>query len=338
MEDISRELEKEIIASTRYSPVKRRIKSKFFLIDDLGEIKPARWLKAFLWFLSSLSIIAIIAVFSIYYFYSEIRTDKTRLAAKLAASDKKISSLTKEKEILMARLVISGKLPHDFSEKKHKTVGNNLTAVQSDLIKKRTLNKNLSKRQRSVILKKNNVPEEHLMGKKKIYLDEKISEKKGEIINTGKLVPNEPLNQDAVSFRKKENIDGKKYNEDKKYEKISVEDFKIISGAGTGDLLLRFNIRNISVDSENISGRIFVILKPDWKKTSWLVVPGVALKDGKPAAPQRGQYFSIARFKAVHFRVKSNSVPDSFKKASVFVYHKNKLILIREINIKKHEK
>ncbi len=335
MEDISRELEKEIIASTRYSPVKRRVKSKFFLINDFGEVKYIGWLKAFLWFLSFISIAAIVAAFFLYHLYSGIRTDKTKLLDELAISQKKTTSLIKKNEILMARLVISGKMPHDFSDKKHKTQGTDLTAAKPELTRNIATGKSVSKNKGYAILKKNKEYGKHFIDKKKIHSGKKIYEKNRTITSTGKAVSNEPLKQNAVLFKQEDSITGEKYNEDKKYEKINIEDFKIKRDAGTGDLLVRFNIRNVSTDSENISGRIFVILKPDEKESSWLVVPTVSLKDGKPAVPGRGQYFSIARFKAVHFRIKSDAVSDSFKKASVFVYIKNRLILMRQIDILK---
>ncbi len=335
MEDISRKLEKEIIASTRYSPVKRRVRSKFFLIDDYGEVKSVGWLKAFLWFLSLISIAAIVAAFFLYHLYSDIRTDNAKLANELAASHKKIASLIREKEILLARLVLSGKLPHDFLDKKHKTAGADVTAAQSELTGKKITGKNLGKSKGNAILKQNKVNEKQLIDKKKIKLGKKLDEKNRKIISAGKQVSNESLKQGAVSLKQNKSMAGEQYNEAKKYKKINIEDFKIKNDAVTGDLLVRFNIRNVSAEPGNISGRIFVILKPDEKKSSWLVVPGVALKDGKPAVPKRGQYFSIARFKPVHFRIKSDSAPDSFKKASVFVFNKNKLILIRNINIKK---
>ncbi len=336
MEDISRELEKEIIASTGYSPVKRRAKSKFFLINDFGEVKSVGWLKSFLWFLSLISIAAIVAAFFLYHLYSGIRADKTKLSNELAASHKKAASLIREKEILMARLAISGKLFHDFSGKKHKAAGTDVIAVQPELTKKISTDKNLSKgKGHTTILKKNKGLEKHLVEKQKIHPGKEIHEKNRKIISAEKSVSNGSLNQNAAFLKQKDSIAGEKYNEDRKYEKINIEDFKIKRDAVTGDLLVRFNIRNVSADSENISGRIFVVLKPDEKESSWLVVPAVSLKDGKPAVPGRGQYFSIARFKAVHFRIKSDSAPGSFKKASVFVYDKNKLILMREINILK---
>ena len=95
----------------------------------------------------------------------------------------------------------------------------------------------------------------------------------------------------------------------------------MINDGNNGDLLVRFNIRNVGVGSNNVSGYIFVILKPDTKPgNDWLVVPTAAIDHGRPAVYRKGQYFSIAHFKPVNFRVKTHLAPDSFKIATVFVY------------------
>ncbi len=335
MEDISRELEKEIIASTRYSPVKRRIKSNFFLIDDLGEIKSVGWLKPFLLLLSFISIVSIVAAFSLYHLYSGSRAEKARLAEELTAYHKKTASLNKERELLMARLVISGKLSHNFSDKKTKAGRKNVLNLESYQMKKETSGKRLSEKRSIPVLKKYNGHGKSPVYKKQIALDKNKSEIENKIVKPGKSAAVVPLKQKKTVIKQKDSFDGKINNKDTKYDKINLEGFKIVKDIGTGDLLVRFNIRNVSIGLDNISGRIFVILKPSDKLSSWLVVPGVALRDGKPAYPGRGQYFSIVHFKAVNFRVKSNYEPDSFKKAVVFIYDRGKLIFMREINIQK---
>jgi hypothetical protein len=63
-------------------------------------------------------------------------------------------------------------------------------------------------------------------------------------------------------------------------------------------------------------------LKPDNKiKDHWLVVPTSALKNGIPSEYRKGQYFSIAHFKPVKFRIKNQSDPEFFKKASIVIFN-----------------
>ncbi len=351
MEDISRELEKEIIASTRYNPVKRKVKSKFFLINDLGEIRSAAWLKTFLWTMSSISIIALASACLLYYLYSKTAADNIKLAANLAKAEKTIDSLAKEKEILAARLVISGKLPFNsdkkkpsgtFKEKKPADIKRNSPDEKKNITVTNIKQHNLTSTKKNN--QKNSVKSDSITpGKAKQNSVSKKSALAAEAAKTKHMEPTvlsaqKPLTQYINSPEKTANTAGKKYNENKKYEKIEVEDFKITKNENTDELFLRFNIRNVSPDSTNISGRIFVILKPNKNVSSWLVVPGVTLKNGEPAVPRRGQYFSIAHFKAVNFRMKSNIEPGTFKKAAVFVYDKNKLIFMRELNINTYKK
>lgn len=103
---------------------------------------------------------------------------------------------------------------------------------------------------------------------------------------------------------------------------VSIEKFVVTKDSTSGDLLVRFDIRNISKKPGEVSGRIFTVLKPDSQiESQWLVIPNAPLKDGIPSLFKKGQYFSIAHFKPVKFRIKNQSGPDSFKKASIFIFN-----------------
>ena len=89
MEDISRDLEKEIKDIAGNVTVRRKIKSRFFLIDDLGEIRTASWIKGLVWFCALTAIISIAAAFLFYSLYTENRTVRIRLEGNLARAEKK---------------------------------------------------------------------------------------------------------------------------------------------------------------------------------------------------------------------------------------------------------
>jgi len=68
------------------------------------------------------------------------------------------------------------------------------------------------------------------------------------------------------------------------------------------------------------------------------VVPTAALKDGVPSEYKKGQYFSIAHFKPVKFRIKNQADPDFFKKASIFIFNEQAQLIFEElINITEAE-
>ena len=110
MEDISRELEREI-ARSKPKPYKQDRNARVLIIDDFGEIKSGEYLKILVMILSIISVVCIVLSVLFYYFY----TDLSRVAGpnenRLVLAEKKVYDLTRQKEVLMARLVIAGKDP-----------------------------------------------------------------------------------------------------------------------------------------------------------------------------------------------------------------------------------
>ncbi|MEA1966873.1 MAG: hypothetical protein U9N77_01420, partial [Thermodesulfobacteriota bacterium] len=161
-------------------------------------------------------------------------------------------------------------------------------------------------------------------------------QKKPESVKPGKTAAEKQKKSESLKLR---SVDQKKSvqteKEDKKYENLEVEAFMIDKDRANNDLLVRFDIRNVSDNTGTISGRIFVLLKPDLDNAAnWLCLPSVPLKAGKPGVPKKGQYFSIAHFKPVKFRVKSNLNSDAFKYATIFVYDDNEeLIFAKSITV-----
>ena len=85
----------------------------------------------------------------------------------------------------------------------------------------------------------------------------------------------------------------------------------------------------------DVSGHVFVLLSSkNGAGQNKIVVPTVALKNNIPVIPNRGQYFSIAHFKSVKFRIRNIPNPQLFTKATVYVFGKKKtLILNKTMNI-----
>jgi len=107
MEDISRDLEKEI-AHSKPKPYRQEHKTKLFLIDNFGEMKSGEYFKTFLGFLSIVSIISLSLAIVFYCLYSNLYEKNSLNNIKLDNAQKKVQELTVQKETLMAKLVISG--------------------------------------------------------------------------------------------------------------------------------------------------------------------------------------------------------------------------------------
>lgn len=262
MEDISRELEREI-AKSKPKPFRKNRKIKILIVDDFGKVISGNHLKILLIVLFSISIVTFLTSALLFYHYFTLSRGAGSAKDSLILAEKKISELTGEKEVLMARLVILGKEPGT-----KKTLEKNERPLSNDL-------------------------EEKTVG--------------NPVIGLTVQAPTEA--QDTT--------ESKVIN-----KTVSIEKFAVIRNRAGKDLLVQFGIRNISKDQREISGRIFTILRPDNdQEDQWLVMPAAVLKNRIPSENQKGQYFSIAHFKPVKFRIKSEVDPDFYKKASIFIFN-----------------
>ena len=107
-----------------------------------------------------------------------------------------------------------------------------------------------------------------------------------------------------------------------KQPSASIEDFVVLFEPGSNILKVQFKIINLSLNSQPVSGHAFVILKDDEvDEDRWLIFPQVTLSSGKPSQYNKGQYFSIFRFKTVNFKAQYEADPKRFNNANVLVYN-----------------
>jgi len=110
MEDLSRELEKELKAHSRPVQVKKKIRAELYFIDDYGKIAPAPWIRHLISFMALLVLVSTITAVTFVYLYTSSGGQED-LIIRLQAQEERIQKLLSDKEILMARLVLSGKNP-----------------------------------------------------------------------------------------------------------------------------------------------------------------------------------------------------------------------------------
>jgi len=300
MEDISRELEKEITRS-KPKPSKFDRKKRVIIVDDFGEMKSGGYLKTLIMILSIISIVCFVIAALFYNLYTELSKEANSTENRLVLAEKKVYDLTREKEILMARLVIEGKEP-EIEKESEKEGKSSLAQVE----------------EKTLVLKDKEIkaitpePEDgDKINKLSMVEQEKnmIKPKFNDLSESIEPPPEtEPSEETLPSRVIKKNID--------------IEKFSVTKDGANGDLVVRFDIRNISTEPGDVSGRIFTVLKPDNNiEDQWLVVPTAALKNGIPSEYKKGQYFSIANFKPVKFRIKHQVDSDFFKKASIFIFN-----------------
>lgn len=98
-----------------------------------------------------------------------------------------------------------------------------------------------------------------------------------------------------------------------------------------------FILKNKKEDNVTISGRSFVVLKPDSADSeSWRVHPmKTILKNGRPQNFRRGERFSIARFKTIKGKIRKIPIQNSYDSITVFIFSNDgALILEEEIDLK----
>jgi len=107
MEDISRELEREI-ARIKPRSHKTRKENNILIINDFGEIRSGAFLKVLVYFLGVISLAGGLGTVTFYRLYSKANHQTVQLKSSQGVFQKKVDRLTSDKELLMARLVVTG--------------------------------------------------------------------------------------------------------------------------------------------------------------------------------------------------------------------------------------
>ncbi len=300
MEDISRELEREI-ARAKPSPHKTSRKKRVLIIDDFGELSSGGYLKVLVYLFLAFSLAGALCTAGFYILFATAQKENIVLKDRLAIIEKKADRLTNEKEILMARLVMAGKKPDLGPPESQGAQAPPAKEKQSGVMPKPLVEKGG---------KQAGTPETQTTKS----VDAPASVPEPEILSVPMPVP--PVEPEAETAELK--------------PVVSVEKFSIVQGKTREELVVSFNIRNVSTESKEISGRIFAILKPEnGAASSWVVSPGGQMINGIPGPYSKGQYFSISRFKPVKFTIKSQAAPDSFTTAAIYIFGDDENLLFK---------
>jgi|GEM_PF-5634546 hypothetical protein len=106
-------------------------------------------------------------------------------------------------------------------------------------------------------------------------------------------------------------------------QKVALDGYA--AGFREGEYRVSFNIRNL-VNDTAVSGYIVSVLIPENPDQAAVASPSVAVQEGRPVEPQRGQFFSIRRFKDVRLRFGSLD-PRQFQLNRIFVFNETGVLL-----------
>ena len=297
MEDISRDLEKEI-ARAKPKPYKTSTKKKILVVDDFGEMRPAGYLKVMLNFFLITGIIGILGTVGLYFLFTRASQENRLLKSDLAALEKKMSRLTSDKELLLARLVMSGETPELPKQPAVKVPSADVQPkVKSD----------------NAVTTSEVIPQVKADEAQEDDVPTPVEPDDSQVQDTEASQPSvDPASDIELS---------ESNSADEVAPFIAVEDFRISRDSALGNLIIRFDIRNISTVPGGISGRIFTVLEPKESQDSeWVVTPNAPLENGVPSEYKNGQYFSISRFKPVKFTIRNQPGPESFRSVAVYVF------------------
>lgn len=297
MEDLSRDLENEVESHSRADRKPVQNHRRLYLIDDFGSVTPADWIrKAALSELVIILILVAVSGLSLILFlrsHQQLGTLETTIEEK----DSRIAGLVKDKEILMARMALQGILPDG-------------------------IDKGLSQEKSATSPEQEPSASTGTGGSPPVRDD-------GEDPKALTLAAAAPGSDPEATDQEVGDSDAAEPDtESARQVMVDIEDFRLYDNAEKKQLKVRFDIRNRSSESGQISGYVFVMLQPRYTDTGeWLVMPDVGLSSGMPLEPRKGQSFAIVNFKPVFFTFQGVSTADGFGRAKVIIYDKEALVM-----------
>ena len=314
MEDISRELEREI-ARAKPTPYKTNKKKNVLVVNDFGEMKSGRYLWVLVRLLSVTSLVFGVAAAGLYYAYTHQVQRLESMEKRLVLLEKKKNQLVNEKEILMAQLVMAGDKPAlaviNDTVSSGKTIGVKTEKSEAKISPQQSGDSKLAQKNADQQVESEfpapaaKQADETPAASSDMDDGEEIATEGVADTSEGAETGDEPVAYSARS------------------EVIAVEKFAVSQNSAHDELRVKFNIRNIKEGPGEISGRIFLVLKPEGGgKSDWIVAPKAPLgQNGVPSVYKRGQYFSISRFKPVQFTINSKIPPERLKMTGVFIFN-----------------
>ncbi len=325
MENIQRNLEKEIVRQLTPRRRKKQKKWTLMVIGDHGRVIPVRNFLGILFALFFVLVVMMIAAFSLYMFYKSPMEENKALHEAHEIATQKIKALRNEKDILMAKLVIA----QTKFEKRYKATK-----------KKQPKKKKAERPPVKPVVKTKPVPISADIPAMPFGKEYKAESAIDPLEKTSASVPAKietPAVNEKILI---EEPSKPAWAPTRALPVVTVEKFETFFSKDDGVLKAQFRIRNIREKPEPVSGYAFVVLKNDNPdRIGWLLLPRGELISGRPSQVKKGRYFSIARFRTVRFNTKTKD-PLQYKNATVIIFGSKKELLLEEdipVNIQTKE-
>ena len=289
-------LVKELKGIAVPKPKKRAGSWTLLFIGDRGKVIPVKRFKGLALTLTFAVFIVVALSVGLYFLYSSEAEENRSLINALGVSRQKVKSLQDEKELLMVRMVVA--------ESKVKPVR---IETEEKTIEKKT---DLSEDNNASAAIEPPAPDIN------------------KVVETVQGVPAEKAAAVAAVVKDEPDILEPSMS-DAEPQIVSIEELMVSTALEGNNLQVTFTLRKSDKNIETISGHAFVVLKHDRDdRKQWFAIPSVFLVSGKPSRIRNGQYFSIARFKAMKFQHKYSGNPKRFQYVTVFIYGADKKLLL----------
>ncbi len=261
-----------------------------FFVGDYGETISLGEFKRLAIIFISVLLIIVVSMSFVFFLYRSKSKENKKLKSALAAAQKAASNLQDEKDLLMIRLVLAEKkLNVGASEMQEKTA--------------------------------DQPPETSSPKKDTIEIKPKTVQSKPVEVPA----QNKPEIQSPTVTT--DSSEGSDHTEEQ--PAVRVEDLTIRNEPDSKTLKVQFVLRKVDLSLETVAGYAHVVLKQDdVDPDQWFTLPTVPLASGKPAQANRGQYFSISRFKLMKFEKNYPETLSIFNHAMIFVFSKQGEILL----------
>jgi len=290
MENIQRDLAKEIAALQSSKPTRKNKRWTLLFVGDHGKVVTIRWFRWIVTLVASLLVLAAIASATLYYLYRHARNVNASLVQSLDNTQQQIAGLRSDKEVFMTRLVVA--------------------ETELERLRERTGPKLVEK-----------VPgdrQENHAKKEPRSNSQAVQQTEAAVPGPErKLLPGDPP-AGTVTQENDLKVSIEEFN-------VSHEE---ASSTFRAQFVLR-NTGPDSNPVSGYTAVILKKpdTPPDnWLTLPTVKLAA----DGVPAGDKKGQYFSIARFKTVRFMVKSKMDSRQFNTATVYVFDADKHLLFEK--------
>ena len=320
MEDLPGNLQPDLKTKRIPRPSKRSSRWTLLFVGDHGRTVSVRRFKSLFYLLMVLLLVAVGAAAGLYLFNRQTFDENQRLRAETHRLREAVEALRYEKDVLTARLVLT---EAGFQKESPETPPPPAPPAQE------------AKGPSDAPGKEKDSPEK-ASGPEPEAAPEPQPQPEPEPVPVQEL----PAEQAPAPGQQSETDQEDAGDVESPSMSVSVENLAMVHEQDRPLLRVTFVIRKGDDELESISGHAFVVLKQqnDSSGDSWVLIPWAKVEDGRPSPADRGQFFSIARFKPMKFETTGVSDAGRFDRLTVYIFNtRGELILEKDFSMTAEE-